>query len=636
MDDFARLRQKVYLDSRGTEWDSVRDELSQLGRALLGDVVDRPDIRNLLDAAALRRAGPGARVLELIPSTGSAPYLDRYIADAIMNHPEIGADVDRLLAEQMARTGNRTPLVRLAAAAGRHPFATGLVQQELEADTPERRRAALAYIAASGLTEFRDTVARLAADTSGLAGDAADTLLDLYGAEGGGDGLPHPVTVVQSMFYGDPSRSGRGNSGGIGTLLRDLGSSMGEAVGGVVTLVSYNPHSATYPFVPREHVDAYHSIVRMPVRLADDTAYGFHVGYHDVRRAFARTMALYGIVPKVVHVRYLDDASLAVAREAGRLGAQVVATITPDPHRMLCDTNGTLIKFTEARALEHLNKILIGDELVSRARGLLAIGRGTMMTELLPYYPQLEDTRGRVAESIDEGVRIDTEATEMDVGALLTGDHLRHRLRTSELRRPTLLTVGRLAPVKNQVALIQGWARSAWRTHNLVIIGGDQENPSTEEAAILDQIARTVDGQVHLEGRFCHLPASPNAVVRRVQAQLTRRRSDPHFNVFVCPSIKEEFGLSIVEAMASGMVVCAPMRGGARTYIRHGINGFLIDTSTRQTLQSELDATVLAGRLLPKQVTAISQNGVATVRERYSMESVAAQFAGFYERVQDA
>jgi hypothetical protein len=122
MDDFARLRQEIYLDSRGTEWDSVRDELSRLGRALLGDAVERSDIRNPLDAAALRRAGPAARVLELIPSAGSAPYLDRYIADAIASHPEIGADVDLLLAEQMARTENRTLLFKLAAAAGRHPF----------------------------------------------------------------------------------------------------------------------------------------------------------------------------------------------------------------------------------------------------------------------------------------------------------------------------------------------------------------------------------------------------------------------------------------------------------------------------------------------------------------------------------
>jgi glycosyltransferase involved in cell wall biosynthesis len=46
----------------------------------------------------------------------------------------------------------------------------------------------------------------------------------------------------------------------------------------------------------------------------------------------------------------------------------------------------------------------------------------------------------------------------------------------------------------------------------------------------------------------------------------------------VSASRKEEFGLAIVEALAAGLPVVAPLAGGPATYVEDGRTGYLVDT----------------------------------------------------------
>ena len=48
--------------------------------------------------------------------------------------------------------------------------------------------------------------------------------------------------------------------------------------------------------------------------------------------------------------------------------------------------------------------------------------------------------------------------------------------------------------------------------------------------------------------------------------------------MYVCGSLKEEFGLALIEALAAGLVVVGPEGGGPATYIDEGVTGFLVDT----------------------------------------------------------
>jgi glycosyltransferase involved in cell wall biosynthesis len=62
----------------------------------------------------------------------------------------------------------------------------------------------------------------------------------------------------------------------------------------------------------------------------------------------------------------------------------------------------------------------------------------------------------------------------------------------------------------------------------------------------------------------------------------------------VCGSLKEEFGLALLEALATGLLVVAPDGGGPATYIVDGDTGFLTHTwdvgQLRRTLLDALDA----------------------------------------------
>jgi len=55
--------------------------------------------------------------------------------------------------------------------------------------------------------------------------------------------------------------------------------------------------------------------------------------------------------------------------------------------------------------------------------------------------------------------------------------------------------------------------------------------------------------------------------------------SDVVLNLSKCNQWRETFGLTIIEAMSQGRIVITPNCGAFVEYIKHGDNGFLVDTS---------------------------------------------------------
>jgi glycosyltransferase involved in cell wall biosynthesis len=83
----------------------------------------------------------------------------------------------------------------------------------------------------------------------------------------------------------------------------------------------------------------------------------------------------------------------------------------------------------------------------------------------------------------------------------------------------------------------------------------------------------------------------------------------------------EPFGFSVVEAMACGTPVIARRRGSMAEIVRHGENGFLVDT------QDEAVAAVPALR-------ALDRAGVrASVEGRFDVERMVDDYLGVYQRV---
>jgi glycosyltransferase involved in cell wall biosynthesis len=99
----------------------------------------------------------------------------------------------------------------------------------------------------------------------------------------------------------------------------------------------------------------------------------------------------------------------------------------------------------------------------------------------------------------------------------------------------------------------------------------------------------------------------------------------------VSASLKEEFGIAIIEAMASGLVVVAPAGGGPATYVEDGLTGVLVDTTRRDALGSgvvvALDLAVNAG------ATIRADSARAVLRERFGIDAMATALEGVYRQV---
>jgi D-inositol-3-phosphate glycosyltransferase len=127
---------------------------------------------------------------------------------------------------------------------------------------------------------------------------------------------------------------------------------------------------------------------------------------------------------------------------------------------------------------------------------------------------------------------------------------------------PVLLYVGRLAPVKGLMTLLDALARLASRP-TLLIVGGDQDEPLTGHVAQLRQRVMALG----LEDSVRFLGAQPQPRLRLYYAAA---------EVTVMPSYYESFGMVALEAMACGSPVIASNVGGLATTVRDGVTGYLV------------------------------------------------------------
>jgi glycosyltransferase involved in cell wall biosynthesis len=98
----------------------------------------------------------------------------------------------------------------------------------------------------------------------------------------------------------------------------------------------------------------------------------------------------------------------------------------------------------------------------------------------------------------------------------------------------------------------------------------------------------------------------------------------------VCASLKEEFGIAILEAMAVGLVVVAPNGGGPATYVDDGVTGVLTDTSRARTLAAAVGRALDLASSPGAELRA--RRGRTMVRERFAIDTMAASLCAVYAR----
>lgn len=206
--------------------------------------------------------------------------------------------------------------------------------------------------------------------------------------------------------------------------------------------------------------------------------------------------------------------------------------------------------------------------------------------------------------------------------------------------KPVLFTMARLDRIKNVTGLVDLYGNSPRLREqaNLLVVAGQIDPDSCadrEEAAqalrMHDLISgHRLEGQVRWVGR---------RLERQISGELYRFIADRR-GVFVQPALFEAFGLTVVEAMTSGLPVFATCHGGPAEIIEDGKSGFHIDP-TDPAAAAEAIATFLEQcRANPDTWRRISEETLARVESRYTWRRYAerimtfARLYGFWKFVQ--
>jgi len=187
--------------------------------------------------------------------------------------------------------------------------------------------------------------------------------------------------------------------------------------------------------------------------------------------------------------------------------------------------------------------------------------------------------------------------------------------------KPLILALSRADTRKNNQTLLEAYGESddLQKVANLLIVAGNRDDiRDLDEGAqsVLTELLLGIDAY-DLYGRVAmpkQLPQDQAAGLYRLAAE---RRG-----VFVNPALTEPFGLTLLEAAASGLPLVATENGGPVDIIGNCDNGILVNP---------LDKTAIAAALLqlltdPQRYRRMRDNGLAKVREHYSWQAHAERY----------
>jgi len=187
--------------------------------------------------------------------------------------------------------------------------------------------------------------------------------------------------------------------------------------------------------------------------------------------------------------------------------------------------------------------------------------------------------------------------------------------------KPLILALSRADARKNNQTLLEAYGESddLREIANLLIVAGNRDDiRDLDEGAqsVLTELLLGVDAY-DLYGCVAmpkHLPQDQVAGLYRLAAERS--------GVFVNPALTEPFGLTLLEAAASGLPLVATENGGPVDIIGNCDNGILVNP---------LDKAAIAQALLklltdPQRYRRMRDNGILKVREHYSWPAHAERY----------
>lgn len=194
--------------------------------------------------------------------------------------------------------------------------------------------------------------------------------------------------------------------------------------------------------------------------------------------------------------------------------------------------------------------------------------------------------------------------------------------------KPMIVALSRPDERKNLRTLVRAYAehRDLREIANLVVIVGNRDDVAEMERGprqVLTDLLLDIDRH-DLYGKVAY----PKHHRPEDVPELYRAAVRTH-GVFVNPALTEPFGLTLIEAAASGLPVVATADGGPRDILANCRNGVLVDPLDHEAMGKAI-RRALVDR---KRWRAWSRNGIRGARRVYSWRRHVDQYLGAVERV---
>ncbi|MDH3844021.1 MAG: glycosyltransferase, partial [Myxococcales bacterium] len=254
-----------------------------------------------------------------------------------------------------------------------------------------------------------------------------------------------------------------------------------------------------------------------------------------------------------------------------------------------------------AFSLPHLYRVVSGIDCFDPKFNVVSPGADPRV-----FFPYFEDDR-RTKE-------LRSEIVELVLGTPESA----FRGRLADESKPLLFSMSRLDRIKNMAGLLDWYAKDDELRDlaNLLIVGGRLDPDQSNDRDEREQIERThwLFDEYKLEGevRWLEMQTDKNRV-----GELYRFVAD-HKGAFVQPALFEAFGLTVIEAMSSGLPTFATRFGGPLEIIQDGVSGFHIDPTQGNEATARMLDFFRRTENYPDAWEDISKAGIQRVEERYN------------------
>jgi len=187
--------------------------------------------------------------------------------------------------------------------------------------------------------------------------------------------------------------------------------------------------------------------------------------------------------------------------------------------------------------------------------------------------------------------------------------------------KPMILTLARPDERKNLEMLVKvyGESEQLQEMANLVMVMGARDDlrelPKSQQA-VINNVLHLID-RYDLYGKVAypkrHVPTDVPQMYRLAESLK---------GVFINPALTEPFGLTLLEAGATGLPIIATNDGGPRDIIANCRNGLLVDPTDEEAIEHAL----LRALTEPDQWADWSQNGITGTREHYAWTNHAKRY----------